>query len=84
MKIQRDTQGLEFHAFDVTFTIESEEEARALYAIFNYCPNTDLLGGDIGERTRKVIGEHFSALGFDSQIANGITYRKFYSSKEKP
>ena len=74
----------EFAPFDVTLTVESEEEARALYAIFNYMPNADLLGGDIGERIRKVIGEHFSELGSDCQIANGITYPEFYSHKERP
>ena len=84
MRVNRFGSTNKFHEFDVIFTVESEEEARALYAIFNYCPNTDLLGGDIGERTRKVIGEHFSELGSDSQIANGITYSEFYSHKERP
>ena len=84
MRVQRDLEGVGFRAFDITLTVDSEEEARALYAIFNYSPNVDLLGGDIGERIRKVIGEHFGRLGSDSQIANGITYREFFSHKEKP
>jgi len=72
-----------FQEFDITFTVENEEEARALYALFNYSPNVDMLGGDIGERTRRLIGGHFSILGTDNIIANGVTYSNFYSHKEQ-
>ena len=83
MKVQRDREGVGFHTFDVTFTIESEEEARALYAIFNYVPNIALLPNGTGEIVRKVMGEKFRELGPDQLIARGVTYSKFYPGKKE-
>ena len=83
MKVLRDREGVGFHAFDVTLTIESEEEARALYAIFNYGPNTDLLPCEIGKIVREVIGGEYGNLAAGSVIAKGITYVTFYRYKMK-
>ena len=81
MKVQRDREGVGFPAFDVTFTVESEEEARALYAIFNYTSNVDLLPEDASAEIRKAIGEKYSDLGFDQLIARGVDYSNFYRRK---
>ena len=82
MKARREG-GLGWKPFDVTLTIESEEEARALYAIFNYCPNVDMLPNGTGEIVRKVIGESYIELGPDQLIARGVTRSKFYSGKKE-
>ena len=81
MKITKDVEGLGFQSFDITFTIESEEEARALYAIFNYSPNADLLGDDTALEVRRQIGLKWGELRSDQVIANCVTYEVFYHSK---
>ena len=45
-----------FKPFDLIFKVESEEEARALYAIFNHRDNAELLGIDKAEQIKKIIG----------------------------
>lgn len=72
-----------FVPFDLVIGIESEEEARALYAIFNYCPNTELLSDEAEPSIRATIGQKFSILPASNEIANGVSYNKFYSKKEK-
>lgn len=79
MNVQRKKES-EF-PFDIVFTINNAEEARALYAIFNYCPNTELLP-ELDPSARHAIGEKFSIIPPSSEIANGVTYSKFYSRKE--
>ncbi len=78
MKVQRDREGVGFRTFDVTLTIESEKEARALYAIFNYVPNTSLLPRGVAQDVRDVIGPDIAILGDNGEIANGVTYADFY------
>ena len=80
MKVRRDG-GWGWKPFDIVFTVESEAEARALYAIFNYTPNTDLLPGAVEVDVRRQLGSKF-AIPFDGEIANGVTYGDFYRSKE--
>ena len=82
MKVRRDREGVGFRAFDVTLTIESEEEARALYAIFNYCPNLELFPGDAARDVRHTIGDKFSDTP-NGEIANGVDYDHFYRSKKE-
>ena len=83
MKVNRFGSHEGFPAFDITLTIESEEEARALYAIFNYIPNTDLFPDGVSLKIREKIGERFSNLGSGEVIAKGVTYDSFYRPKEK-
>ena len=71
----------EFAPFDVILTVESEEEARALYAIFNYSPNVNLLPGGDGAVVREAIGEKYGDLGPSTLIAKGVYYREFYRGK---
>ena len=82
MKARRDG-GLGWKPFDVVLTVESEEEARALYAIFNYVPNIDMLPDGTGEIVRKAIGERYGELGPDQLIARSVTYGKFYHGKKE-
>ena len=83
MRVNRFGEVPGFSEFDVILTIESEEEARALYAIFNYSPNMDMLPDGVGELMRCCIGERFSKLLPDSVIARGTTYKTFYAVKVK-
>ena len=83
MKVTRDIKGLTFQPFDIAFTLESEEEARALYAIFSYTPNVDLLGDATACYVRRLMGGEFGDLGPSQIIANGVTYDKFYREKKE-
>ena len=83
MKVQRDPEGVGFRPFDITLTVESEEEARALYAIFNYSPNVDLLPRESGGNIKKAIGEKYSTLGTSQLIARGVCYGHFYHPKKE-
>ena len=82
MKVQRIEGVHKFNPFDIIFTVENEEEARALYAIFNYCPNVDVLPTGKGKEIRLTIGNDFSELN-NSEIANGVNYRTFYNAKKE-
>ena len=83
MKVYKLQNICEFTPFDVTFTIESEAEAKALYAIFNYCPNVNILPEGMGDTIRKAIGEKYGDLGSSTLIARGVQYREFYSGKKE-
>ena len=82
MKARREG-GWGWKPFDVVLTVESEEEARALYAIFNYCPNTDILSDDASKEIREAIGQKYADLGPDTLIARGVHYEKFYQTKKE-
>ncbi|KKK85838.1 hypothetical protein LCGC14_2769270, partial [marine sediment metagenome] len=73
----------EFNLFKIDFIVESEAEAKALYAIFNYCPNVNILPEGMGDTIRKAIGEKYSDLGSSTLIARGVQYREFYSGKKE-
>ena len=83
MKVQTNREAVVFRAFDVTFTIESEAEARALYAIFNYSPNIDILPAGEDEDIREAIGHKYGDLGDSQYIARGVYYGHFYCSKKQ-
>lgn len=79
MKARRSSP--KFKPVEITLTIESQEEAQALYAIFNYTPNCDLLPEDAPDKIRAALGDY--AVRGTSPIANGITYAEFYRNKER-
>ncbi len=79
MRSTRKPRADEFQSFEIVITVTSEEEAQALYAIFNYVPNTDLFPHDGSDCIKQAIGEAYSVSGVDDVIANGVTYRQFYS-----
>jgi hypothetical protein len=68
----------EFSPFDVTITVETKEEAQALYAVFNHTDNSRLFQGGL-ESLRSQFKEYGSPYG-ESIIANGVTYNKFYGN----
>lgn len=68
----------QFEPFNLILSVETEEEARALYAIFNYCKNSDLIKYSVAEKIRNVIGNYHIGGGI---IANNISYETFYHSK---
>lgn len=82
MKIRVDKSD-DFAPFDVTFSVETAEEARVLYAIFNYFPNTELLPEGMSLAVRSEIGTEFGDLPDSMEIAKGITYEQFYRGKGK-
>ena len=47
MKVKREEVKESFVPFNLVISIESEEEARAMYAIFNHANNTRLLNTNI-------------------------------------
>jgi len=86
-----------FVPFGIQIEVQTMEEAKALYAIFNYTPNTDLLNDGVGMYIRKLIQYNAIQNGnretFEvdrgEEIANGIMYEDFYQNKtvrdsEKP
>jgi len=75
MKVEKNKS---FTPFDITITVESKEEAQALYAIFNYTPNCNLLSDDISIQIRHTIGNEYSVTRSHDIIANGIDYEDFY------
>ncbi len=74
-----------FRPFSITIPIETIDAARALYAIFNYSPNTDLLLNTnlssyvIKDLIKEFCGENDPYVcNEDEFIASGVTYQQFY------
>lgn len=68
-----------FQPFRLSIEVQTEEEARALYAIFNKLQNARLLGETSYEVT-KTIGEEYYVE--EGNIANNISYSKFYGGEK--
>lgn len=64
-----------FESFDLVITVESEEEARGLYAIFNRTYNTVVLPREMPQKIRDVIGAEYYTL---SQITEEVSYKDYY------
>lgn len=75
MEVRKATRVPRFDKFELQITVESAEEARALYAIFNHTNNVDLLPEDSAKRIRRAIGDDYYSI---DMIANGITHGQFY------
>lgn len=75
MEVVKAAPAIGFNRFELRITVESEEEARALYAIFNHTNNVELLPEGSAERIRRAIGKDYYSIGL---IANGITHEQFY------
>ena len=75
MKINKTTSN-KFNPYTVKLTIETREEAQALYAIFNKIDAAMLLPKvrDI----RQAIGKEYYVEDSDAIIANGVKYSEFY------
>jgi len=81
MKVKREDVKGSFVPFNLVISIESEEEARAMYAIFSHTGNTRLLKLIDSGRIREEIGDIYSCSKNDklSIISNGISYKQFYN-----
>jgi len=86
MKIEFNENNQAFTPFKFTVKVETLEEAKAWYAIFNYTPNTELLGiggsQSIAIRVNLInkVGPNCNVyvdVG-DQVIANGVTYNQYY------
>ena len=80
MKIQRNNikRNDNFGPFNLVLTIESKEEAQALYAIFSYVPNIALMVNATAD-IRALLEKYRITNGV---IANNITVGPFYKSKQ--
>ena len=76
MKVSRNKVEPSFTPFTLNITVESEEEARALYAVFNHSHNRALFEDDIQDGMIEKIGLKYRVS--DGVIANGVTYNEFY------
>ena len=81
MKVNSENPEVGFSPIHLNIVLESAEEARAFYAIFNYTRNTDLFKNCQDIKIRKQLQE-FRQLDEDAVIANGITYQQFYYPKK--
>jgi len=75
MKILKEKTTKSFNPFNLIITVESKEEARALYAIFNSCRNSCLLHN--ADEIKQTIGDKYY-VGEEEVIANGVTYENYY------
>ena len=66
-----------FEPIVLTITLETAEEARAMYAIFNNARNTALLSKG-GFPVKEALGETHYVGGSKDVIAQGVTYEEFY------
>lgn len=77
--------------FHLALLIETEEEAKALFALFNHSdgPAKHLLGPTIQTKIREALGSRWHTLGART-IARGISYDRYYgcdgvgASKNEP
>lgn len=69
-----------FEPIVLTITLETAEEARAMYAIFNHGRNTALLSKG-GFPAKDALGETHYVGGSNGVIAKGVTYEEFYCGR---
>lgn len=80
MKITFNKQQPEFTPVQMVVDIETLEEAKAWYAIFNHGNNTRLLNTiDWTGSLEEVVGE-CCYTGRGEVITNGVTYSEFYGN----
>lgn len=78
MKITFNKQQPEFTPVQMVVDIETLEDAKVWYAIFNHGRNNRLLGkNDYADKLEDVVGEN-CYVGHGEVIANGVTYSEFY------
>ena len=64
----------------ITFTFESDDEKRAMYAMFNFSHFIRLVRSWPIETIKRVIGgEHYVCYNHNV-ISNGVTYKDFYTT----
>lgn len=80
MKVNKQfpNQEEQFVPFDLVLSIESKEEAQALYAIFNNRNNSELFGDYNSDMITGILGYKYYVAGPNKAIANGITHKQYY------
>lgn len=74
-KLKQQSEPKKFEPVILEITIESEEEGRALYAVFNHTDNSLLLGHDIYRALSRF------ATRYGSQITNRVSYNDWYGDR---
>jgi hypothetical protein len=69
-----------FEPFQLSIRVESEEEAKALHAIFCHEDNTRLFV-DYGNAITDALGNTYGVVGLDAVIANGVTCSQFFKDR---
>jgi hypothetical protein len=80
MKVNKKIIDISFKAIELTITIETEEEAQALYAIFNFTHNRKLLKEKDTNLLLDEIGKKFYIGEKNKIISNNIAYKDYYKS----
>lgn len=76
MKVEVKQQAPAFVPMQMVIGIETEEDARAVYAMFNYGPFAKMLGLEVARVARENIGgQHYVDSG---EIARRVTAAEFY------
>lgn len=68
-----------FKPFDITLTVQTKEEAQALYAMFNCESANKVLHKNYVMSVKYTIGEEFYISNPDAIIGNGVTYSEYYN-----
>jgi hypothetical protein len=77
MKAKRTKKKPEFPSFSIKIKIQSEEEARALYAIFNHAVPSRVFSEEACDAIKAAVGEEFYVTG-NVVIGGGVTAHEFY------
>lgn len=67
-----------FEPFVLELTVETREEAQALYAIFNLGKNSRLLGREKSGRITDEVSKEYYVSDSYKVISNSITYENYY------
>ena len=78
MKVSRKKVEPSFTPLTLNITVESQEEARALYAIFNATHSRRVLGDEAADRFCSAIGNEYTTHDSKDVIARDITEKEFY------
>lgn len=74
----------DFSPITLTITMETKEEAQAIYAIFNNTRNTMLLNSNVDQSIRDAIGREYYVPSHSSNvIAHGVTGTMFFQGVRK-
>ena len=76
------TNNTVFAPFDLVLHIETEEDARAIYAMFNHSDSSAVFPDEVSQGVIQKLDEHGNFyVSVEEEIANGVTYDEYYGSK---
>ena len=79
MRVEIERTKPAFVPVKVVIDIESKEDARAVYAMFNYSPFAKAIGRHIAEQARGQLGHEYHTSVTDPVIARGVRRADFFS-----